>query len=247
MSDHDLWQVKLSEGCVVDMTLDEIDTAFNAGRISARTSVLPPGDFRWTTLGDAAGLEDEDRVEERATMPAPYSSAPYSIAPVAADIGDVTPPPPMFDLGSDDGIDVDLESHAGLPNKKKGGVFGKVVGVTALFAVLIAAGIGGGAYAARPVEFKAKVASVKERFTKGAAPAKVAAAAQPPPPVVQSSREIPPPPPAVDTPPPAPAPAPAPIPTMQASSSNPTSVGTMSVSSLPDAKGKKGAASKKKK
>lgn len=246
MSDQDLWQVKLSEGCVIDMTLDEIDTAFNAGRISARTSVLPPGDFRWTTLGDAAGLEDDDR----ATMPAPYSSAPYSIAPVAADIGyvDSTPPPPMFDLGGDDGIDVDLESHAGLPNKRKGGVFGKVVGVTALFAVLIAAGIGGGAYAARPVEFKAKVASVKERFTKGAAPAKVAAAAQPPPPVVQSSREIPPPPPAVETAAAAAAPAPAPIPTMQASSSStPTGVGTMSVSSLPDAKGKKGAASKKKK
>lgn len=247
MSDQDLWQVKLSEGCVIDMTLDEIDTAFNAGRISARTSVLPPGDFRWTTLGDAAGLEDEDRAEERATMPAPYSSAPYSIAPVAADIADVTPPPPMFDLGSDDGIDVDLESHAGLPKRRKGGVFGKVVGVAALFGVLIAAGVGGGAYAARPAEFKAKVASVKERFTKGAAPAKAAAAAQPPPPVVQSSREIPPPPPAVEAPAPAPAPAPSPsIPTMQASSSSATAVGTMSVSSLPDAKGKKGAAKKKK-
>lgn len=242
MSDHDLWQVKLSEGCVVDMTLDEIDTAFNAGRITARTSVLPPGDFRWTTLGEAAGLEDEER-EERATMPAPYSSAPYSIAPVAADIADVTPPPPMFDLGSDDGIDVDLASNAGLPRKRSGGVFGKVVGVTALFAVLIAAGVGGGAYAARPVEFKAKVASVKARFAKGTSAPNAAAAAQPPPPVVQSSREIPPPPPVVETA--APAPAPAPIPTMQASSSRTPTAGTMSVSSLPDAKAKKSAPKKK--
>lgn len=232
MSDHDLWHVKLSEGCVVEMTLDEIDTAFNAGRIGARTSVMPPGDFRWTTLGDAAGLEDE----ERPTLPSPQiDAAPYSIAPVAAD---VTPPPPMFDLGSDDGIDVDLESNAGLPRKRSGGAFGKVVGVVAVFAVLIAAGIGGGAYAARPAEFKAKVASVKDRFSKGSSASKAAAVAQPPPPV-QSSREIPPPPPAAETAA-APAPPTPPTPTMQASSS-----GT-SVTSLPDAKGGKKAAPAKK-
>ena len=41
MSDHELWQVKLSEGCVIEMTLDEIDTAFNAGRIYASTFVMP--------------------------------------------------------------------------------------------------------------------------------------------------------------------------------------------------------------
>lgn len=229
MSDQDLWQVKLSEGCVIDMTLDEIDTAFNAGRISARTSVLPPGDFRWTTLGAAAGLEDDDR---------PTEPAPYSIAPVAAD---VTPPPPMFDYGSDDAIDVDLESNAGLPRKRRGGVFGKVVGVAVVFTVLIAAGVGGGAYAARPAEFKATVASVKARFTKGSSASKAAAAAQapppvqtqvaPPPPPVQSSREIPPPPPAAETA--------APIPTMHASST-----GT-SVTNLPDAKAKKTPAKKK--
>jgi hypothetical protein len=230
MSDHDLWQVKLSEGCVVEMTLDEIDTAFNAGRINARTSVLPPGDFRWTTLGDAAGLEDDDR---------PTEPAPYSIAPVAADIGAdfaSTPPPPMVDLD----YDVDLSSAAGVP--KKGSLFGKVVGVGLLFTVLVALGIGGGAYAARPAEFKAKVASVKDRFTKGSSGAKAAAAAQPPPPVqtqaappppppVQSSREIPPPP-AAETA--------APVPTMHASAT-----GT-SVSNLPDAKASKKAAAKKK-
>lgn len=240
MSDQDLWQVKLSEGCVIDMTLDEIDTAFNAGRITAGTSVLPPGDFRWTTLGDAAGLADDDRPTEPS---AHLEAAPYSIAPVAAD---VTPPPPMFDYGSDAGIDVDLESNAGLPRKRSGGVFGKVVGVAALFTVLIAAGVGGGAYAARPAEFKAKVASVKERITKGtSSSAKAAAAAQPPPPAqtqvapppppVPPSREIPPPPAAAAEP----AAAPAPIPTMHASAS-----GT-SVSSLPDAKAKKSATKKK--
>lgn len=231
MSEHDLWQVKLSEGCVIDMTPDEIDTAFNAGRISARTSVLPPGDFRWTTLGEAAGLEDD----ERETEPAPYSIAPYSIAPVAAD---VAPPPPMFSV--DDGIDVDLESAAGLPKKR--GVFGKVVAVSVLFGVLVAVGIGGGAYAARPAEFKAKVAGLKERFTH--APAKAAAVAPPPPPV-QAAPPPPAPPPPAPPPPavahePAPAAAPAAVATMHASSSSSTSV-----SALPDAKAKKKPATKK--
>lgn len=222
MSDHDLWNVKLSEGCVVEMTLDEIDTAFNAGRISARTSVMPPGDFRWTTLGEAAGLEDDDRE----TMP-----APYSIAPVAADI---TPSPPFVEMDSAFDIDVELASNAGLP-KKGSGVFGKVVGIGVFFVVLIGAGVGGGAYAARPAELKAKVSALKERFSHSS-PSQAAAAqppppvqlAPPPPPVVQSSREIPPPPPAVEA---------APV--------TPTSTATMSVSNLPDAKSKKSPSKKK--
>jgi hypothetical protein len=237
MSDHDLWQVKLSEGCVVEMTLDEIDTAFNAGRIAARTSVLPPGDLRWTTLGEAAGLEDAGLAEDDR----PAEPAPYSLAPVAYE-AHANPQPLLYDFG--DGIDVDLESNAGLPRRR--GIFGKVVGVAVLFAVLIGAGITGGAYAARPTEFKAKIAEAKTRIMHGSSAPKAAAAAQPPPPVqesppappppAQSSREIPPPPPAAETA--APAPAPAPIPTKHASTS-----GT-SVANLPNAKGTKAAPAK---
>jgi hypothetical protein len=210
MSDHDLWHVKLSEGCVVEMTLDEIDTAFNAGRINAATAVMAPGDFRWRTLGEAAGLEDEVLEIE----PEP---APYSIAPVAAD---VTPPPPSVDMDAFE-VDVELATAAGLPQKR--GMFGKVVGGTAFFGCIIALGVVGGAYAARPVEFKAKVASVRDRITHAPAQTVAVATPAPPPPPVQSSREIPPPPPAVA----------APIPTMQAST------GGTSVASLPDAKASK--------
>src|SRR5688572_19715716 len=108
MSDQELWQVKLSEGCVIDMTLDEIDTAFNAGRIQASTLVMPPGDMRWTTLGAAAGLEDE------------REEAPYSIAPIAADIA---PPVGSFGYPPVPDFDVDMQSLAengdayGLPKK----------------------------------------------------------------------------------------------------------------------------------
>jgi hypothetical protein len=210
------------------MTLDEIETAFNAGRIGASSSVLPPGDFRWTTLGEAAGLDDDaGRYEEPAV--------PYSIAPLAMDTGSGAP--------FEDAMDVDFESAAGLPPKKKsGGIFGKVVGVGLLFAVLIGAGIGGGAYAARPAEFKAKVATLRDRIThRGAEP--VAAAAPAPPP----AKEAAPPPQAAPVAPPPPAttaaPAPSPQPTV-AAASLPTTSTTTSVNSLPDAKGKKTAKKK---
>ena len=178
MGTSDLWHVKLSEGCVVEMTLDEIDTAFNAGRIHAGTSVLAPGDFRWTTLGEAAGLGDE---------PEP---APYSIAPVAAD---VTPAPPMIDFEA--ATEIAPDAVVGAPRRR--GLAAKALGVTALFAVLVAAGMTGGAYAAGPAEFKAKVASVRERLTHAepraaavAAPPPVEKAPPPPPVVATPSREI---------------------------------------------------------
>ncbi len=215
MSDQDLWQVKLSEGCVVDMTLDEVDTAFNAGRIQASTLVMPPGDMRWTTLGAAAGLEDEE--------------APYSIAPVAADVA----PPSTYGFGSPPvpDFDVDLnsfEGNAGLPKKRN---MGAIVAVVMTFVVLVAVGIGGGAYAARPNDVKAKIAEIKAKVAPGQQRAAAVAA---PPPAAE-------PPPAVKAPEPAPepkpeeaAPAPAPEPT----------VATTSIDSLPNAKAaatKKGA------
>lgn len=163
MSTSELWHVKLSEGCVVEMTLDEIDTAFNAGRIRASTSVLAPGDFRWTTLGEAAGLDDE---------PEP---PPYSVAPVAAD---VTPSPPLVDF------EAPTELVAGGAPRRRSG-FARALAVTALFGTLIAVGVAGGAYAAGPKEFEETVASVRDRITHRSAsvsaPARAAAVAPPPP------------------------------------------------------------------
>lgn len=208
MSTSDLWHVKLSEGCVVEMTLDEIDTAFNAGRIKASTSVLAPGDFRWTTLGEAAGLEDE---------PEP---APYSIAPVAAD---VTPPPPLVDEAAPVG------SGRGAARPRRRGVVGRVASVSALFAVLVAAGMAGGAYAAGPAEFKARVSSLRERLTH--APAGAAAVAAPPP------GEAAPPPPVTAAPlREAPAPVAAPVAPSPAPQPSLTTAASVAVDSLPDAK-----------
>lgn len=215
MSEHDLWQVKLSEGCVVEMTIDEIDTAFNAGRIKASTSVLAPGDFRWTTLGEAAGLEDE---------PEP---PPYSIAPVAAD---VTPPPPIVDLAA--------RAPAAAPAPRRRGSVAKVLGIGALFGVLIGAGIAGGAYAARPAEFRAKLAELRGQpapasEAEAASPDQAKAAAAAPPPAPAETQAAPPP----AEPSPAPVAA-APEPAAAAAAAAPTTQGTTSVNSLPDAPAK---------
>jgi hypothetical protein len=56
---NELWRVQLGTGEVRMMTIDELDRAFDAGFIHSRTNVLAPGSFKWTTLGEAAGLEDE--------------------------------------------------------------------------------------------------------------------------------------------------------------------------------------------
>lgn len=55
------------------MSIDELDRAFDAGFIHSRTNVLAPGSFKWTTLGEAAGLEDEP----------PYVEQTPSLAPMA--------------------------------------------------------------------------------------------------------------------------------------------------------------------
>jgi hypothetical protein len=49
------WRVLLTTG-ETSMTLDELDEAFNCGRIDASTLVLEPGAVFWAKLGAIAGL-----------------------------------------------------------------------------------------------------------------------------------------------------------------------------------------------
>lgn len=76
-NDLELWHVQLG-GVVRTMSLDELDAAFQAGVVDERTMVLKAGALRWTTLGDAAGIDAQ----------------PNSIAPMATDIA-----PPSVTLG----------------------------------------------------------------------------------------------------------------------------------------------------
>jgi hypothetical protein len=65
---NELWRVQLGTGEVRMMTIDDLDRAFDAGYIHSRTNVLAPGSMRWTTLGDAAGLDDASYVEQTPSL-----------------------------------------------------------------------------------------------------------------------------------------------------------------------------------
>jgi hypothetical protein len=78
MSNGELWFVKLPNGDVHHVTLDQLDTAFQAGHIDANTQVLSDGATEWTTLGRAAGLDEAPSAAAPSPTPAPV------VVPVAA-------------------------------------------------------------------------------------------------------------------------------------------------------------------
>jgi hypothetical protein len=55
---QDVWHVRLESGEVRDMTLDELDAAYQAGAIDERTLVREDGG-EWQTLGTLLGVEAE--------------------------------------------------------------------------------------------------------------------------------------------------------------------------------------------
>jgi hypothetical protein len=67
-NDNDeLWYVQMDNGDLRELTLDELDEAFNAGLIHENTYVMEVGASEWQTLADVAGLNEE----EPAPAPAP--------------------------------------------------------------------------------------------------------------------------------------------------------------------------------
>lgn len=78
---EELWYVKLANGDVHRVTLDQLDGAFQAGHIDEGTMVLAAGASVWTKLGDLAGLDDE--ADAPAPTPVPHA-APAYVAPAPA-------------------------------------------------------------------------------------------------------------------------------------------------------------------
>jgi hypothetical protein len=125
-ADSQLWYVKVQDGTVYPATLEQIDDAFNGGRINEDTLVLAAGETRWKRLGELAGLD------------APESETPASVAPVAASIA----PPASVQPSSLRPLSVDLEDSdaaAMRPKSRKKRVLGTlgvaVVIGAAVFAV----------------------------------------------------------------------------------------------------------------
>jgi hypothetical protein len=82
---EELWYVKLANGDVHRVTLDQLDGAFQAGHIDEGTMVLAAGASLWTKLGDLAGLDDETEapVPAQASYEAPAPAQVSYAAPAA--------------------------------------------------------------------------------------------------------------------------------------------------------------------
>lgn len=73
-STDERWYVQFDDGKVVLMTLEELDEAFQAGKIHERTHVIQVGETTWLTLAEVAGLDEAEAESE--TAPAPEVAAP---------------------------------------------------------------------------------------------------------------------------------------------------------------------------
>ncbi len=72
---EELWYVKLADGDVHRVTIDQLDGAFQAGHIDENTMVLAAGASQWTKLGELAGLGDEPEAPPQAVASAPPARA----------------------------------------------------------------------------------------------------------------------------------------------------------------------------
>jgi hypothetical protein len=186
-ADENLWYVKTADGDVHRVTLDQLDDAFQAGRIDENVMVLAAGATTWAKLGDLLGGEDATPPAPPAYSPAPaYAPAPRAVSPYAA--GPYTPAgalAPMVSSLRPVSMDLSLDDNAFKKKSHKGVAIGVAVGVLAIL---------GGVLAANRAHIN---------LLGGSSTTAVAAAPAPAP--------APPPPATADTPAPAPAPAPSPV------------------------------------
>jgi flagellar basal body-associated protein FliL len=118
--DENLWYVKTPDGDVHRVTLDQLDEAFQAGRIDENVMVLGGGSTKWAKLGDLAGL-DEPAAPPPASAAVPMSM-PSSLRPVSMDLS----------------LDLDDENVFRKKSPKRGIVIGVVVGIVAVFGGIFA-------------------------------------------------------------------------------------------------------------
>ena len=148
---EDRYHTQIEAGDVRLFTLDQLDAAFNAGLIHENTYVCLEGSSEWLTLGEVAGLSDEEPVsapvpvaqsvvqpvpQARAAAPAwgvaaspsVIPAAPYSVAPMVM-------PRSIAPVSNDLSLDDDYEMMAMRPKRRAG----KIV---AGLAVLALGGLG---------------------------------------------------------------------------------------------------------
>ncbi|MBX3199719.1 MAG: hypothetical protein KF894_16405 [Labilithrix sp.] len=128
---EELWRVQLGTGEIRMMTLEGLDRAFDEGLIDARVPVLAPGASAWTTLGEAAGLDDCP-TEQQAPSLSPVAIAPPSSAATPA-------------LESAGPLDLDLPEDLELAPRRRGVLAAGGIGALAVAAAIaFVAARGGG-------------------------------------------------------------------------------------------------------
>jgi hypothetical protein len=140
-ADGSLWYVKLADGDVGHFTLDELDEAFQTGRVDENSMVLAAGSDQWMKLADLLGLSE---VPPQATPPpqAPImqqpTASPRPLAGMPASLGASSLRPVSVDLGHIGPLDLD-EVPFRTPSRKRwvALAFGTalVVGASAFFVV----------------------------------------------------------------------------------------------------------------
>jgi hypothetical protein len=133
MSGDGIWYVKLADGDVDRLTLDQLDEAFQKGQIDENTVVLGDGTTRWLKLGELLGSSEPavtPAAPAQATRPPVAALAPAQAAtqrPVGAN---PMPPAPTAPVArslrpvSVDLSDTDLEQLRGGRSSRKRLVFG---------------------------------------------------------------------------------------------------------------------------
>ncbi len=116
--DDNLWYVKTPDGDVHRVTLDQLDEAFQAGRIDENVMVLAAGATKWAKLGELAGL---DEPAQKAPAASPYTPMPPSLRPVSMDLS------------------LDLDDNAFQKKPRKGLVVGAFLAVVAVFGGVLVA------------------------------------------------------------------------------------------------------------
>ncbi|HVH44741.1 MAG TPA: hypothetical protein VM925_20450, partial [Labilithrix sp.] len=121
----ELWRVQLGTGEIRTMTLDGLDRAFDEGLIDARVPVLAPGSSNWTTLGEAAGLDDGSLEQTPSLSPVALSAASstFAFAPSSKPELDSDPELP-------DAFDIQPRRHRSI-------LIGAIPGVLAVAAAMV--------------------------------------------------------------------------------------------------------------
>ncbi len=92
MGSSDFWYVKLPNGDVHRVTLDQLDEAFRCGHVDRRTEVMGASTERWMTLAEILSDDEPESPAARPAQPLAYGhvpQTPYSLRPMSVDFEDV--------------------------------------------------------------------------------------------------------------------------------------------------------------